>query len=338
MQAEREVANAAGEIKARDAEIALLRSRENKTIVEHVHVLEQAKKFTDNQLREQVRENTRLNDLMKQIEKHRNRLQGDLEDTTRQLDILKASKSRDARSARASMFAEDKDVGMALEDERKARKIAEARVAALDKDLQDQRRQLSTASITSPSRNPTNLQVQLQKKQDDLTRLEQAHEATLGHNQRLQSEIADLHRLTSTPSKSNQSRADLLRGLQQSHDALGRDMSDQLRKLDAQPLTPSRRHNSSFSNGHAATPPDLQTTKRIRTLEMEMSGLRQQLEDEREENEFLSERLRGFEEGSKDGKMPFPYEQAVYSHFRLKAKSLRSQLDQYVDLLSDKYG
>lgn len=153
LQAERDVSKAANEIKARDAEIALYKSRESKTIVEHVHVLESAKKVTDRQLAEQVRENARLNMVMKSLETHRNRVVADLEDMTRQCDMLKASKSKEARSARASMSAEDKDATMAMEEERKARRLAEARVGSLEKDLQDQRRQLSTASLSSPSRN-----------------------------------------------------------------------------------------------------------------------------------------------------------------------------------------
>jgi myosin protein heavy chain len=334
LQAERDVSKAANEIKARDAEIALYKSRESKTIVEHVHVLESAKKVTDRQLAEQVRENARLNMVMKSLETHRNRVVADLEDMTRQCDMLKASKSKEARSARASMSAEDKDATMAMEEERKARRLAEARVGSLEKDLQDQRRQLSTASLSSPSRNGNSYATdsRFAKMQSELTRLEQAHDATLAQNQRLKNELADVHRQTAprTPKASDASRSELLRGLQQSHDALGRDMSDQLRKLEAQPLTPSRRHNSSLSNGHGAVQsPDLQAAKRIRTLETEISGLRQQLEDEREEKEFLQEQVMQMQDGRKaNGKPPFPYEQAVYSHFRLKAKSLRSQLDQ----------
>ena len=329
LNAERELAKAVNEIKARDAEIALYKSRENKTIVEHVHVLESAKKVTDRQLAEQVRENARLNTQMKSLEAHRQRTQIDLEDMTRQHDLLKASKSKQARSARASLLAEEKDVAMALEDERKARAAAEARVVSLERDLQDQRKAQSTATLASPSKKDA--EKQMAKLQSELARMTQVQEATLLQNQRLQSELSDLRRQTAprTPSKHDTSRADLLRGLQQSHDALGRDMSDQLRKLESQPLTPSQRHNSSLTNGHGTSSPDLQATKRIRTLETEINGLRQQLEDEREEKEFLQEQVNGTHGGKKgDGKGLFPYEQAVYSHFRLKAKSLRSQLDQ----------
>ncbi|KAL0252329.1 hypothetical protein I308_101718 [Cryptococcus tetragattii IND107] len=92
LQAERDLAKAASDIKVRDKEIGYLRSRENKTVVEHYHVMEAAKKFTDQQLAEQIRENTRLNKLLKSLETHRNRLNADLEDLARQYDELKARK------------------------------------------------------------------------------------------------------------------------------------------------------------------------------------------------------------------------------------------------------
>ena len=313
--AEREMAKAAGDIKARDAEIALLRSRENRTIVEHVHVLEQAKKVTDRQLSEQVKENSRLNTHLKALEAQRNRLQLDLEDMGRERDMLKKAKSKEARSARASLSPEDKDVTMLLEDERKARKAAEARVAALERDLQDQRKQLSTSTLSVA--NAEQAEHRLQKKQEEVYRLEANNDALAEEVERLQSQ---LRRSPTTP-KFEGSRAELLRGLQQSHDALGRDMSDQLRRLDAQPLTPSRKQNVNF---------DTPDPKRAKQMEMEVKALRQQLLDEREEKEFLSQRLDEMTGGGggTNGRRQVPQEQAVYSHFRLKAKSLRTQLDQ----------
>ncbi|KAL7424706.1 class II myosin [Cryptotrichosporon argae] len=349
--AERELAKAASEIKVRDDEIALLRSRENKTIVEHVHVLEQAKKMTDRQLVEQVGENKRLNTVMRSLETHRNRLQNDYDDLARQFEIYKKTKAKEARAARASLGPEDKETSALLEEERRARRAAEARVASLEKDLQDQRRQQSTAAISaSPSSS------RIMKAHDELSRLSAAHDAAVAENARLHVELADARgaapatgrgtgpSVPSTPTHGTHAaaRADLLRGLQQSHDALGRDMSDQLRKLEAAaPLTPSRRHNSAFvpglpANGGGgvgggvaalASPGSAENQKRVRQLESDVATLRLQLEVERDEKDFLSKRLRENEGG--DGS-PFPYEQAVYSHFRLKAKSLRSQLDHWL--------
>ncbi|OCF57867.1 myosin heavy chain [Kwoniella mangroviensis CBS 10435] len=353
LQAERALAKAAADIKARDKEIDFLRGRENKTVVEHYHVLEKAKKFTDQQLAEQIKENDRLNTLLKSLETHRNRLNADLEDLARQYDKLKASKSKEARSARASLSPEDKDLTQLLEEEKKARRVLESRINSLEKDLQDQRKQASTASLSASS--SRGLEVKYRQSQDNLSRLEIEHQNTLEQNQRLQNQINELQKALSTassrplptpapstPSNSNLRREDLLRGLQQSHDALRGDMSDQLRRLNeasATPLTPSKRQSVINSNGtpthsQSLAGQDLISGKKIKALEMEVDALKRQLEDEQDEKDFLIEQMDKLQSESgitpgKDGKL-FPYEQAVYSHFRLKAKSLRSQLDHWL--------
>lgn len=325
-EAEREILRFTGDIKERDKEIALLRSRENKTIVEHVHVLESAKKYAEKQLHEQVGENRRLNGLLKNLEAQRNRLQGDMEDLQRQVEVARVSKSKEARKARVSMSPEEKELTATYEEERRGRKAAEAKVASLEVDVADYRRQLSTKTLASSRPggsgfSSTSADAKLARKEDDYARLKHAHEATLAHNQKLQAELADLHRTLRHPPKENlpapvapgtPSRADLLRGLEKSHDALGKDMSEQLRKLDSQPLTPSRRHNSSLSQSNANYPSPAPDMKRVRQLETEINGLRNQLEDEREEKEFLYGRMRELESGEgevgPDGKVTFPCE------------------------------
>lgn len=232
---EREAAVAMGEIKARDDEVALLRSRENKTIVEHVHVLESAKKVTDRQLREQVGENKRLNEILKSLEKQRNRLQADFEDLARSHELLKKSQGREVRAARASLGPEDKSATIALEEERRARAAAESRVAALERDIQDQRKRMSAVAL-SPKRTVSgSSEGKLHRALDELARLQKSHDHMMAENHRLASE------LDSRTKHVKGSRAELLRGLQQSHEALGRDMSDQLKRLDSAPSTP-RRH------------------------------------------------------------------------------------------------
>lgn len=276
--------------------------------MEHVHVLESAKKYAEKQLHEQVGENRRLNGLLKNLEAQRNRLQGDMEDLQRQIEVARASKSKEARKARVSMTTEERELSATYEEERRGRLAAEAKVASLEIDLADYRRQLSTRFDSG-------------KREEEYTRLKHNHEATLAHNQKLQMELADLQRSLrqpkeNAPAPGTPSRADLLRGLEKSHDALGRDMSEQLRKLDAtpQPLTPSRKHNASLSFSAAPQSPsiDQQQMKRVRQLETEINGLRNQLEDEREEKEWMYGRMRELEEGKgkvgPDGKVTFPCE------------------------------
>lgn len=236
-QFERELAQAAADIKARDDEVALMRSRENKTIVEHVHVLESAKKMTDRQLVEQVSENKKLNQILKSMETHRNRLQADLEDLQRSHDMLKKERSREARAGRASLGPADVTSAV-LEEERKARAAAEAKAASLERDLSDIKRRQSTAPLNplSPKRSvSSSSEGKLARALDEITRLQKSLDAVSHENRRLGSELA-----------SSRQKNDLLQQLQKSHDALGRDMSDQLKRLDSSALGGPRRQ----ANGH----------------------------------------------------------------------------------------
>jgi chromosome segregation ATPase len=78
---ERELLKVGTDFEAIDAEVRLLRSRENKTIVEHVHVLEAAKRLTDRQLAEAKLELQSLTVYVKSLEKTKAR---DAEDLSRQ--------------------------------------------------------------------------------------------------------------------------------------------------------------------------------------------------------------------------------------------------------------
>lgn len=111
--------------KMQEDEIVLLRSRENKTIVEHVHVLEKAKKVTDRELASTKMERDQLLSVMKSMEQQKTRLIGDIEDMARQNDILRA----DVRAAEKAQGSSPED----LQREKEARQQAEARAAQLEK-------------------------------------------------------------------------------------------------------------------------------------------------------------------------------------------------------------
>lgn len=324
-EVERELAKAAGDISTRDAEIELLRSRENKTVIEHVYVLEQSKKIAERETANQIAENTRLNKILKSMEATKYRLQSELDDAKKQVTEMKSSRSKQARAARASLSTDEKDTHQLLQDETKARQIAEARAAGLDRDLQELRRKMSTTHL-SPHR-PSAAEMKHARMEEEINRFHQEHEALLVRNRQLEGEVAELRQRPagpSTPSQHQGSRADLLRGLQQSHDALGRDMSDQLRRLET-PLTPSRKQ-SSLRNGdqnHDPAPAlDLQTSKKMRSLESEVNMLRQQLEVEKSERNSVYSQMRQLQAGGK-----IPYDLAGYSQVKGEVKSLRSRLD-----------
>jgi myosin protein heavy chain len=292
VEVERELAKAEGDIKTRDSEIELLRSRENKTIVEHVYVLENAKKIAERETASQISENTRLNKILKGLEATKFRLQSELDDAKKQVTELKSHRSKQARAARASLSTEDKDMGHLLEDETRARQVAEARAAGLDRDLQELRRKMSTSHL-SPSR-PSAAEMKYAKMEDEINRFHQEHEALLVRNKQLEGEVLELRHRPAAPSTPNHhsNRADLLRGLQQSHDALGRDMSDQLRRLET-PLTPSRKQSTLRDSDQNMDPAlDLHASK-TRILEREVENLKRQLELERGEKEHQRTRRLG---------------------------------------------
>lgn len=322
-EAERELAKAAGEIKTRDDEIALLRSRENKTVIEHVYVLENAKKIAERETANQIAENTRLNKILKSLEATKYRLQSELDDAKKQVTEMKSTRSKQARAARASLSTEDKDTAHLLEDETKARQVAEARAAGLDRDLQELRKKMSTAHL-SPNR-PSAAEMKYARMEDEINRFHQEHEALLMRNKQLEGELTELRHRSGAPATPthHSSRADLLRGLQQSHDALGRDMSDQLRRLET-PLTPSRKQ-STLRNGdqnHDPAATDLQTSKRLRALQQEVDELQQQLEVEKTERNGAYTQMRQWQTGAK-----LPYDVAGYSQVKSEVRSLRSKLD-----------
>ena len=70
-------------VQAAEAEAKRLHSVQNKTIVEHVHVLEEAKKYTDRQLSDVQGELQELASYTKSLERMRARLQQDNEQLTR---------------------------------------------------------------------------------------------------------------------------------------------------------------------------------------------------------------------------------------------------------------
>jgi myosin protein heavy chain len=111
--------------KMQEDEITLLRSRENKTIVEHVHVLEKAKRVTDRELAATKVERDQLASVMRSLEQQKIRLIGDIEDMARQNELLRT----EVRAVhKASGPSTDE-----LNAEKAARQKAEAKALQLEK-------------------------------------------------------------------------------------------------------------------------------------------------------------------------------------------------------------
>lgn len=116
------------ESQVKDEEIALLRSRENKTIVEHVHVLEKAKNVTDRELAATKRERDELAVLVKSLDQHKARLISDIEDMAKQNDLFRKQVKTSSLSTEAAHPQ--------LAAERKTNAELEKRIRELEKRLQ----------------------------------------------------------------------------------------------------------------------------------------------------------------------------------------------------------
>jgi myosin heavy chain 9/10/11/14 len=81
---ELELDKALSNLKAREWDIKQLEGRQDKTIVEHVHVLEEAKRVTDRQLAAAQAELLKNATYIRSLEKAKSRLAGEVEDLARQ--------------------------------------------------------------------------------------------------------------------------------------------------------------------------------------------------------------------------------------------------------------
>lgn len=160
--------------KLQNDEIALLRSRENKTIVEHVHVLEKAKKVTDRELAATKVERDQLSSVLRSMEQQKIRLIGDIEDMARQNELL-----------RSEIRTAQKSAGPSVDDlnrEKEARQKAEARAA------------LAAPQAEEVSR----LKTQVAKQNDVIAKLEKDVERSNNRSIPQGDEIARLHAQTVT--------------------------------------------------------------------------------------------------------------------------------------------
>ena len=99
---DKEIGGLKHELTLAQQEMRKLQSMQNKTIVEHVHVLEEAKKYTDRQLQDAQSKLQELAHYTKTLEKSKTRLANENEDLTRELTRLQRANGGGAASATAS--------------------------------------------------------------------------------------------------------------------------------------------------------------------------------------------------------------------------------------------
>ncbi|KAI6121202.1 P-loop containing nucleoside triphosphate hydrolase protein [Pisolithus sp. B1] len=135
---------ALADLSDREWEIKQLESRQEKTIVEHVHVLEKAKKVTDQQLKEAQEELQKNVAYIRSLERAKNVLVREAEDYVRETKMEQVELRAIEKTAKVN---EEKAVKAlsALEAERKSREIVESSCRRLQSELSGLRSELELA-------------------------------------------------------------------------------------------------------------------------------------------------------------------------------------------------
>jgi len=123
------------DLKSREWEVKQLESKQDKTIVEHVHVPEEAKRVTDRQLADAQKELQKSTAYIRSLEKSKTRLTGEAEDLARQTEWECVELRAKEKAAKA-------------QEERAAKAIA---------DIMKERRAKETAELASPRLHPPRL-------------------------------------------------------------------------------------------------------------------------------------------------------------------------------------
>ncbi|KAH9914424.1 nonmuscle myosin heavy chain b [Fomitopsis serialis] len=165
---DRELNKALSDLKAREWEVKQLEARQDKTIVEHVHVLEEAKRVTDRQLQEAQQELQAREAYIRSLEKARSKFMIEAEDLVRDRESEQLQLRAKDKKIKAE---EDKAIQAlaALEKERRAREAAELHVKRLQNDLELSQSQVSDAAqqLASVQKAKDNLELELTRLADE---------------------------------------------------------------------------------------------------------------------------------------------------------------------------
>lgn len=202
---DRELNKALTDIKNLEWANKQLESKQDKTIVEHIHVLEEAKRVTDRQLADAQVEMKKQTAYIKSLENAKKRLAGEAEDLTREterekLEIQRKEKVARAQEERASRALAD------VEKERHARENAELQVRRLQADLQTTRTQAEELSeqLDLVQRSRANLETELTRLADEtegpnsMAKVQRQYESRIAQ---LESQLQDAEMANSTAAR-----------------------------------------------------------------------------------------------------------------------------------------
>ncbi|KAH9453195.1 hypothetical protein MJO29_012608 [Puccinia striiformis f. sp. tritici] len=255
------------ELTLKNQELHKAISLQDKTIVEHVHVLEEAKKYTDRQLSEAqalLRDQTGQ---LKLLDRTVARLKGEAEDLTRELQKEKAQnrQSNAAQHRRVSGAHDNKNevhlLKLNLDKEKIARGQAEANVRKLQTELQKAKEGVTSMGNVGRRSHPENTGMSGPAKKEyenrisDLERQLQERDTILNKatidrvKKQVEQRYTDLiHLVQSDPNKTeNELKNKLLAELQQANQELEDEMASSLDSLGRPVIEPMK----TFANGAA---------------------------------------------------------------------------------------
>ncbi|KAF5366211.1 hypothetical protein D9758_005722 [Tetrapyrgos nigripes] len=297
---DRELKKALDDLKAREWEIKQLESKQDKTIVEHVHVLEEAKRVTDRQLAEAHAELQKNTAYIRSLKEAKVRLTGEAEDLVRETDKERLEMRAKERAAKA---AEEK-VTRALADlerQRRERDEADLRARRLQTELDNTKRHTEDIShqLLTVQRSKAELESELDRLADEapgadsLAKVQRQYQARIAEleeqvngaedakvvamriSDRVQRRHAELRQLimSGAPSDSGfQSR--LLQELQKLDDDLKKDSSGRASRPSVTFADIPRSLPSSPSKSSKASDPRRDSTKNI---DGQVTALKQQV-------------------------------------------------------------
>lgn len=168
VKVDRELNKALKDLKDREWDIKQLESKQDKTIVEHVHVLEEAKRVTDRQLAEAQDELQKNVAYIRSLEKAKMRLTSEAEDLLRETE----RERMELRGKEKAVRTQEDRVARAIADaseERRARQEAELQVRRLQLELQNTSRQAEEFSqqMLTAQRSKSSLEAELERLADE---------------------------------------------------------------------------------------------------------------------------------------------------------------------------
>lgn len=300
---DRDLNKALTDIKNLEWQNKQLESKQDKTIVEHVHVLEEAKRVTDRQLAEAQLELQKNAAYITSLEKTKGRLSREIEDYARQTEQEGVEINKKEKAIRM----QEQKVAQALaeaEKERKSKEAGEMRIKRLQADLQNSQRQITdvTQQMMAIQRSKDNLETELARLADStestsMAKMQRQYEAKISQlesqledaewskttatriREQIDRQHAEIRRLIMTSGPKDESfRTRLLKELQLADEEMEREFTTRGQIRDTRSLanvTPQKR--TPQTNGSSRSRRDSQPEP-SKTSDKQVTILRQQIQ------------------------------------------------------------